>query len=445
MNSAKIIEQVKWFLPSPFTIAVILTILTFLLAMFFTNESSSISYSIDLLNFWQDGFWGFLKFSMQMMLILVLGHTLAKTPFFEKLILSIVPLCSTNVRAAVLVTFFSLLMAYLNWGLGLIFGAILARKVAEFSKKKSLSINYPLIAACSYTGLMVWHGGLSASAPLALAEEGHALMGLTGVISAGDSLAGKMNLINVALTLILIPAFAAILAKKFVPENYRLHKLARKSSKKQSLKGMERLDGNLYLPVLIGSIVVFLSIYTAYKSEGHFMSFLSLNYINFLLFGLALMLHGSIHKFIAAAEEAMLGATGILLQFPLYAGIMGIMQNSGLIDIFSEQMIAISNQHTFPILTFCSAAIVNIFVPSGGGQWIIQGPVVMEAASVLGVSFSKTVMAMSYGDQVTNMLQPFWALPLLAITGLEAKDILPYTFLFFLSGVAIFTVVLVLF
>jgi short-chain fatty acids transporter len=117
---------------------------------------------------------------------------------------------------------------------------------------------------------------------------------------------------------------------------------------------------------------------------------------------------------------------------------MGIMNHSGMVDIMSGFFVSISNETTFPIFTFISAGIVNIFVPSGGGQWAVQGPIIIEAANQLNVSIPKSVMALAYGDQLTNMLQPFWALPLLGITGLKAKEILPYTLILLVAGSAIF-------
>ena len=153
---------------------------------------------------------------------------------------------------------------------------------------------------------------------------------------------------------------------------------------------------------------------------------------------MGLLLHSSFFNFTKAISSAISGAAGILIQFPLYFGIMGIMKDSGMVSIMSDFFVTISNETTFPIFTFISAGIVNIFVPSGGGQWAIQGPIIMEAASNLGVSFNKSIMALAYGDQLTNMLQPFWALPLLGITGLKAKEILPYTLYLFLMGMVIF-------
>ena len=127
-----------------------------------------------------------------------------------------------------------------------------------------------------------------------------------------------------------------------------------------------------------------------------------------------------------------------MIQFPLYAGIMGILAGSGLIGIISDFFVKISTPETFPVYTFFSAGLVNFFVPSGGGQWAVQGGIVLEAAKALDVPFGKAVMALAYGDQITNMLQPFWALPLLGITGLKARQILPYTWYLMLIGSAIF-------
>ena len=152
-----------------------------------------------------------------------------------------------------------------------------------------------------------------------------------------------------------------------------------------------------------------------------------------------------LEKFLEAAGAAISGATGILLQFPLYFGILGLMVGSGLIGQLSDAFVAFSSPDSFPIFSFFSAGLVNVFVPSGGGQWAVQGPIIIASAQELGVSYPKAIMALSYGDQLTNMIQPFWALPLLGITGLKAKDILPYTLLLFLAGGAIFLLGLALF
>ena len=163
------------------------------------------------------------------------------------------------------------------------------------------------------------------------------------------------------------------------------------------------------------------------------------------MLGLAIILHGSFKSFLSAVEEAIGDVAGILIQFPLYFGIMGIMAGSGMINAISDFFVSISSSVTLPIFTFLSAGLVNIFVPSGGGQWAVQGPLVLESAMQLGVPLPKAVMALAYGDQVTNMLQPFWALPLLGITKLKAKEILPYTLIFMFIGSFIYIAGLLIF
>ena len=144
-----------------------------------------------------------------------------------------------------------------------------------------------------------------------------------------------------------------------------------------------------------------------------------------------------------AVDQAISGASGILIQFPLYFGIIGVMQNSGLVLEIANYFVALSTAETLPILTFFSAAIVNVFIPSGGGQWAIQGPVILEAAISLEVPVQKVIMALAYGDQLTNMLQPFWALPLLGITKLKASELLPYTLWIMLLGAVVFVAALI--
>ena len=175
------------------------------------------------------------------------------------------------------------------------------------------------------------------------------------------------------------------------------------------------------------------------------LNFISPNFINFSLLGLGILFHGNFYRFLKAIDQAISGASGILIQFPLYFGIMGIMKHSGMINYLSDFFVSISTETTFPIFTFISAGIVNVFVPSGGGQWAIQGPIIIEASQQLGLNISKNIMALAYGDQLTNMLQPFWALPLLGITGLKAKEILPYTLIIMLAGGIIFVSGLLIF
>ena len=163
------------------------------------------------------------------------------------------------------------------------------------------------------------------------------------------------------------------------------------------------------------------------------------------MLGLGIILHGNFKKFTNAVGESISDVSGILIQFPLYFGIMGIISETGIISDLAAYFKTISTNYTYPIFTFISAGMVNFFVPSGGGQWYIQGPLIIQSAIEMGIPLNKSIMAMAYGDQLTNMMQPFWALPLLGITGLKAKDIIPYTLILMVVGFIIFTLGLLIF
>ena len=210
-------------------------------------------------------------------------------------------------------------------------------------------------------------------------------------------------------------------------------------NKYPELHGAEKIDHSKIMAYIFGGIILAFAFYKAFILPKEVsLAIITPNYINLVLLGLAIMMHSSFYNFLKGVDKAISGASGILIQFPLYFGIMGIMNHSGMVQIMSDFFVSISNSTTFPIFTFISAGIVNVFVPSGGGQWAVQGPIIIDAATQLGINIPKSVMALSYGDQLTNMLQPFWALPLLGITGLKAKDILPYTLILLVVGAIIF-------
>ena len=455
MSFAKKFEKVfRSILPSPFTIAVLLTFLTFVLALIFTENSEKGSHFFNLLSYWENGIWNntLLVFAFQMMLMLVLGHALALTKSVNSLIEKVTRYCNNTANAAAIISFLTIIVSLFNWGLGLIFGAIFARKVGEHASKKNIKLNYPLIGAAGYSGMMVWHGGLSGSAPIKVAEQGHLSSLLSNsdfsfpdMISLSETIFSNMNLVISSLLLLILPIGLFFIGKR------NQGKLISISSEEIELKstkfdGAEKLDHSKILAYFLSFIILGYCFYKAFLlPEIPSLSVINPNFINLSLLGMGLLLHSSFFNFTKAISSAISGAAGILIQFPLYFGIMGIMKDSGMVSIMSDFFVTISNETTFPIFTFISAGIVNIFVPSGGGQWAIQGPIIMEAASNLGVSFNKSIMALAYGDQLTNMLQPFWALPLLGITGLKAKEILPYTLYLFLMGMVIFIGGLLLF
>ena len=457
----KYTKAFKYLLPAPFTIAVSLTIITFLIAFFTTRPATeSLSgYSIQLLKYWEEGIWssGLMVFAMQMMLMLVLGHVLALTKPVNYIINLAVKSSNNTAKAAALVTLLTVIVSLFNWGLGLIFGAIFARKVAEHATQLKLKINYPLIGAAGYSGLMVWHGGLSGSSLAKVAEPGHLKAMMVGIlpeseidllpekISYWNTVGSNMNLFVIALLVIVLPLAMYWMGKR---TNSTLINIIDNESKEKltKIEGAEKLDHSIFFSLFFGGIILF---YVGYKIvvdyDFSILNFFTPNNINLLLLALAIILHKSFYNFLKAIDKAVGGASGILIQFPLYFGVMGLMKSSGLVTDISTFFVDISNETTYPIFTFLSAGLVNIFVPSGGGQWALQGPIIVQAARDLGISLPKSIMALAYGDQLTNMLQPFWALPLLGITGLKAKEILPYTLFLMVIGTGIYLLALLLF
>ncbi len=411
------------------------------LALGFTSpgNASSSPYGLQILQYWEAGFWNLLTFAMQMVLILILGHVVALTPLVDALIQRLTVYCNTSSKAAGLLSFFTILVAYFNWGLGLIFGAILARKIGKKAQEEKIALNYPLLGAAGYAGLMVWHGGLSGSAPLKVAGANHFMIDQVGVIPLQATLFSPLNIFTALLLLVTLPVLLYLIGQftnhKHIPSLSPDHSSPSKTS---STASSPTLPG---LSLLIGALILGTGTYQLVV--GHVPS--KLNLINFFLFGTGLLLHRDIKAFQKATNTAVQGATGIIIQFPLYAGIMGIMEHSGLIAQFSQFFTEIASPTTFPLYTFFSGAVVNFFVPSGGGQWAVQGPLIADAAHRIGTSFPKCVMALSYGDQLSNMMQPFWALPLLGITGLKARQILPYTLIMMSWGGLIFLTALIIF
>ncbi len=458
MKITQTIETIfKRFLPSPFSIAIILTVVTIGLAFFFTDAPGEENHLLAILSYWENGIWNnsLLVFAYQMMLILVLGHILVLSKPINYLIQGLTNLVSNTANAVLLVSIATMLVSFFNWGLGLIFGAIMARKVAEAAQIRGFKINYPLVGASGYVGLMIWHGGMSGSAPLKVAETGHLASLMTGIsdttlqaqlpdlIPFSATIFSGFNLILFGILLVIIPSFLYFIGKKAPVKATQLPIYKGPASDSGKLRGAERIDQSRIFGIGFGIIVLIAFFYQYHDA------ILSLaitpNLLNFFMLGLALLLHGSFSSFLNALEEAIKGASGILIQFPLYFGIMGIMRDSGMVVQISDFFVSIATTTTLPIFTFFSAGLVNIFVPSGGGQWAVQGPIVIESALKLGVPLPKAIMALAYGDQITNMLQPFWALPLLGITKLKAKEILPYTLLLMCIGSAVFLIGLLLF
>ena len=463
--SSTFIKVFRTLLPSPFAIAIVLTLVTVAMCVMFGefgNDIAGLAKLKQVGQWWENGLWNgpFMIFAMQAMIMLVLGHILTLCrPIAWLINKATATFCTSTATAAFVVTLFTVIAGWLNWGVGLIFGAIFARKVAEYAVAHNVRLNYPIIGACGYVGLMVWHGGLSGSSMFKISEPGHlaemmdglmdpaAIAALPNAIPYSETVFTSMNLTVTLALLILLPLTMWFIGKRSKPQEIVLPVSTFSSEiKTEEVLGAEKLDYSKILGIGVGVIILIVAVISAidhpqFSSAG----FIQPNWINLTLLGLCLTLHARFISFLRATDDAISGAAGILIQFPLYFGIMGLMKSSGMVHMMSDFFVSISNETTYPIFTFISAGVVNIFVPSGGGQWAVQGPIIVQSAQDLGVSLHKSILAMAYGDQLTNMLQPFWALPLLGITGLKAKDILPYTLILMLVGIAIFVSALLIF
>jgi short-chain fatty acids transporter len=378
----------------------------------------------------------FLAFGMQMCLVLVTGHAAASSRPVRALIDRLAALPHTTAQAALLVAAAAMVAAVVNWGLGLILGALLARDVGRALQRRGVAAHYPLLCAAGYMGLLVWHGGLSGSAPLAMSTlQGaakvlppEALGQLDAGVPLGATLGSMLNLVVTGGLLLGIPLVLALLAPGRdedirTIDAYDVHE-ARVANEAPPTTLPERLERSPIVAwLLVLPIAAALWRRVAVEGAGR----VDLNTVNLAMLALGLALHGSPLAYMRAITEAARGCAGIIIQFPLYAGIAALMQAAGLVEMIAELFARMGSERTAPLLSFLSAGIVNLFVPSGGGQWGLQGPVALETGMALGVVPGRMIMAVAYGDQLTNMLQPFWALPLLGITGVKAREIVGYT------------------
>lgn len=423
------VNLVQKFLPDAFVFCIILTIVVFIAAMPVAGMNP-----IEVANAWGSGVWGLLQFSMQMALVLVLGSALASAPIMKKLIVKLASIPKKPAGAIAFVVVVSSICNFVNWGFGLIIGALLAKEVA----KKIKGLDYRLVIASAYAGFVIWHAGLSGSIPLGMtaldADGTIANTGgvLTEIVPLTDTIFSGWNLIMVVAVVIGVAVACACMHPKeedVVSIDPKLLEDKKEEYPKPSTPA-EKLENSWILSAIVVIIgVVYLVYY--FVNAGNILNALSLNIVNLIFLVLGIAFHKTPIGYVRAISEAASSSGGIILQFPFYAGIQGMMVTAGangvsLAGAISNAFVSISNERTFPVLCYLAAGIVNFFVPSGGGQWAVQGPIMMPAGLTLGVSPAVTAMGIAWGDAWTNMLQPFWALPALGIAGLGARDIMGY-------------------
>lgn len=415
-------ELMRRYLPDPFVFAIGLTLLTMLLAVTVEGQNPA-----QTLQSWGDGFWSLLAFTTQMAVILAMGYVLAASPLVDGLLQRIVRRVERPTTAIIVATLVGGIGSYLNWGFGLVIGGIVARKLALHVR----GVHYPLIIAAAYSGFTLYGLGLSATIPVLISTPGHPLESKMGLIGLSETIFSLPMLLTSAAVLITMPLLNAWLhprrAEDIVEVDRSLEdKQANSANAVEELFAdntiASRLNNSRLLSLLIG--VLGLGYLAMHFIKG---GSLDLNKVNFLILFLGVLLLGTPANYIAKLTEGIKTISGIILQYPFYAGIMAMMHSSGLVDSISRVFVDISNAQTLPFWGLLSSYVINFFAPSGGGHWAIQGPFMIEAAKSLNSSLAQTSMAVMLGNAWNDLIQPFWILPALALSRLKLKDVMGYT------------------
>ncbi|WP_410766107.1 short-chain fatty acid transporter [Haloferax sp. DFSO60] len=444
-SSSKLVER---YLPDAFLFAILLTGVAYVLALFFVPAAAgtgTLGHAQNLLvDGWYGGFWNLLSFGMQMTLILMTGYALAQTEPVDWVLTKLAGIPNSEKSAAAMVPVVAAVASFIHWGLGLVVGALFARKIADEIR----GIDFPIVVAGAYSGFVVWHGGLAGSIPLLLNTDGNFLIEagvLSSTFGTGGTIFTVANLILfVVIAFLFLPALFALMypksdSKKTPIDPAEFETATDGGSTASATLGADatlatRIEHSAAVAIgigLAGLVAVALYFWNGIQNGVMPWNNLNLNIVNFGFLFLGLTLHGTPRAYVDSIMEAVENVWGIILQFPFYAGIMGIMAYSpegsvSLATQIAQGMVAVAPDGALPAIAFFTAGIVNVFVPSGGGEWAVIGETLVTAANASGESIPRVAMAAAWGDAWTNMIQPFWAIPLLAISGLSVRDIMGY-------------------
>ena len=420
-------------MPNSFVIACLLTLVVFALVITIADKNP-----IAAQGYWVKGFWELLELTMQLSLIVLTGYVVAVSPVVSRLLEYIAGLATSPRGAVALMGLVSMGASWLHWGLGLIAGPIFL----QFLVRKHPRIDYRLAVAAGYLGsTCTWHAGLSGSAPLLMATPRNFMEAQVGLIPVS---ATTFSAFNLALTVVVVivmtvavrrlyPRDADVLTSVDVisstPADVPVdpHAAVRSDDRAAGFSLARALEHGYALNLVMGLLGVS-GLWALYAEGGYRVS---LNVFNFAFLFLALLLHPSPASF---TQAVMRGATylhGIVVQFPFYAGMYGLIRYSGLAETIGRWFVSIASPRTFPVIIYWYSGVLSYFIPSGGSKWAVEAPYVVSAAQALGVPIPHAILAYAWGDMSTHFLQPFWAIPLLAIARVEFKDIVGYLALLF--------------
>ena len=432
----------RW-IPDAFIFALVATILVIGAALAATPATL-----LDTVDAWGRGFWDLIPFTLQMALVIITGHVLASSPPMGRLIRLIAGWPRTPRGAVALVAFFALASSWFNWGFSLVFSAVLAIEIA----RRVEGVDYRALAAASMLGLgSIWAQGLSGSAALQMATSGALQPAIRDIVSHGGMVAGGM--IPFRHTIFLWQSFAAVGVEIVVvvgvmwlatPPAGRGRTAADLGI---DLSPAERRTENVeprtshpgawleHSPLLSWCVVALGGAYLAryFWQADEPLNALNLNILNLAFLLLGFLLHGTPARLMRAVQDATPAVWGVILQFPFYAGIAGIITATHLNEQVASLFVRISTPATFPSLVALYSAVLGVFVPSGGSKWVIEAPYVMAAAHTLKVHLGWIVASYDLGEALANLLQPFWMLPILGLFKLGARDVMGYTIVVFLA------------
>lgn len=422
----------RW-VPDSYVIALVLSMAAFVLAAIFTPSNP-----YQIVQAWGKGFWTLLEFSMQMSLIVITGYALATTPLCKNLIVRICNKPKAPSQVYLWAVLISAAGYYLNWGFGLVFAALITKELAKQAAKKGILVDYRYLCGASWTAFYIWHMGLSGSAPLLVATANHFMVKEIGVIPIGQTIFHPYNLILTGLSLL---AIVLLFWKVMLPTDPGKIKtfadlrpdLAKDEvvETKKNIKITTPSEWFTYTPWFSYLIGIMFLVYLYY----HFFELgksLDINVLNFIFLMLIIFLYKRPADLIKAIKSSTSASWGVILQFPFYAGIFGVMKYTGLVDTLAQWVISFSTETTFPAIAALLTSVIGYFIPSGGSKWVIEAPFLIPAGQALGVPAAKTIIAYMFGGDLVALIQPFFAVPFMAVAGLEFKDFVGYSFVAFL-------------
>jgi short-chain fatty acids transporter len=382
---------------------------------------------------------------MQMCLIIMTGYILATTPIFSRILNSLAGVPKGPKGCIALMAIVSMVLAWINWGLSIVGSAVFVRFVA----RKQKGVDYRLLVATAYLGLgTMWHSGLSASAPLLVATPKHFLEKEIGIIPITQTIFHPFNLILALVVLVALTILGPLMHPKKGEEIEANPELIKEAGfeappkpKPEDMTPALRVENSPIINLIVGiSGLIWLVWYFGQKG---FVG-INLDVVNFAFLMIGVLLHWTPSSFLKAANEGGSFIWGVVVQFPFYAGIFGVIQFSGLAEIMANWFTAIASKETYPFIVVWYSGILNYIVPSGGSKWAIEAPYILQAAKNLGSSLPLTVVAYAWGDMVTDVIQPFWAIPLLGVAKLGFRDIMGYCMIYFLFYMVIISIAFLL-